>query len=77
MKTYIWKHLDPFQPSKNKNYGYGSDDDRTKAAYEDIAGRCRIFQAETAFIWFMFALFCVSIGLTFIHKTSKRSGGIV
>jgi hypothetical protein len=56
------------------------DSDEKKAAQkakDDIIGRCRTAQADTAFIWILFIFFIVTVGLTFMSRSSKRGGALV
>jgi hypothetical protein len=57
--------------SPDKLYG---DPDAAKA---DYSNRCRMAQADTAFIWILFILFLVTVGLTFMSRSSKRGGALV
>ena len=34
-------------------------------------------QAETAFVWFLFGAFVVTLALSFMQKTTKHSGNMV
>ncbi|KAH6684167.1 marvel domain-containing protein [Halenospora varia] len=76
---YLDKHAKLFPPSIYKHVILGKDGfsyDQDKFI-EDTRGRCRMFQADTAFLWFMFATFAVTLALTFFQKSGKRGGGIV
>ncbi|KAH8683307.1 marvel domain-containing protein [Tricladium varicosporioides] len=79
--NYIVKHAKLFLPFiykhiviDSKTQRYSADEAKT---LEDTQGRCRMFQADTAFLWFMFATFAVTLTLTFFQKSGKRGGGIV
>ncbi|KAE9374782.1 hypothetical protein N431DRAFT_455509 [Stipitochalara longipes BDJ] len=65
----IWKVI---QVSNFKDY-HGD----TSAALNDVFSRCRMAQADTAFLWILFILFLVTVGLTFMSRSSKRGGALV
>ncbi len=70
--------MNVFAPSVFK---YAKDaNDQSKLVQEfdaDYTNRCRMIQAEAAFIWFMFGCFLVTLALSFTNKTTKRGGAIV
>jgi hypothetical protein len=75
---YLTDHAKTLAPSLNKVYsGVGSNRDKyAKAFVNDTEGRCREAQATTAFLWFLFACFAVTVGLSFMNK-GKGRGSIV
>ncbi|TVY84898.1 hypothetical protein LSUE1_G000329 [Lachnellula suecica] len=74
---YLGQHAKTFEPSDVKNYGYTRDDKSLgkweKDFINDTSSRCRMIQAETAFIWFMFAGFLATTALSFMNRS--RGGG--
>ncbi|KAF8862051.1 hypothetical protein BDZ45DRAFT_687065 [Acephala macrosclerotiorum] len=76
---YIAKHVTLFGPSV---YKYLEKDTGNTGAYErdfdaDCTYRCRLIQANTALIWFLFGTFLVTLALSFTNKTTKRGGALV
>ncbi|PMD43660.1 hypothetical protein L207DRAFT_564297 [Hyaloscypha variabilis F] len=65
----IWKVI---QVSQYKNYN-----DDVNAATNDIISRCRMAQADTAFLWILFIFYLLTVGLTFMSRSSKRGGALV
>jgi hypothetical protein len=70
---YLSAHDKTFMPSLGKSYGYQLSD-KTKGRWErdmmtDIRGRCRMVQAETAFLWFLFAAFAATSALGFLSRS--------
>ncbi|RDL35040.1 uncharacterized protein BP5553_06971 [Venustampulla echinocandica] len=76
-KGYLVKHFDLFRPSIYKEYHTTDVDKRAGLIEDDIHGRCREFQANTAFIWFMFACFVGTFALGFLAKSGRRGGAMV
>ncbi|KAG9235510.1 marvel domain-containing protein [Amylocarpus encephaloides] len=74
--SYMGKHLNMFRSSKYKDYD-GNAEQRFQKSLDDIGSRCRIFQAETAFLWFMSVCFVVTLALTFLSRSGKRGGAMV
>lgn len=72
---YLSKHTKTFLPSIYKFYSE-NEKKAEKMAINDVEGRCREAQATTAFLWFLFACFAVTVGLSFVSK-SKGRGSIV
>jgi hypothetical protein len=79
---YIQENAKTFAPSTFKTYGYDVDlsldkpknDQRYNVDWtNDIESRCRMVQAETAFIWFMVAGFLATAVLSFMSRS--RGGG--
>ena len=73
---YLEKSYGVFGQSLRKLYDTTKEEKHVRRALADTESRCRIAQADTAFIWFAFAAFLVTIGLAFVHRGGKR-GSIV
>jgi len=74
---YLARHLGTFAPSLNK---YDNDNNANQEATDltnDTISRCRMIQADTAFIWFLSGCFLVTVVLSFLNKSSKRGGSLV
>lgn len=76
---YVSKHVKLFGPSVDK---YLQKDNGNTGAYErdfkaDCTYRCRLIQANTALIWFLFGTFLITLALSFTNKTTKRGGALV
>jgi len=64
----LWKVI---RTSPDKSY---NDD---QAVLADATARCRMVQADTAFIWILFICFLGTVALAFFSKSSRRGGAIV
>jgi hypothetical protein len=75
----LGEHAKTFTPSSEKSYGYqltdGNLDKWERDMLNDIMGRCRMVQAETAFIWFLFGAFLATAALGFMSRS--RGGAMV
>lgn len=71
--TYLRRHLNLFRYSI---YKYSSESSESAAA-NDLMGRCRMVQADTAFLWFMFGMVAVTVALGIFGKSGKRGGAMV
>ncbi|KAH8798948.1 marvel domain-containing protein [Hyaloscypha sp. PMI_1271] len=69
---YLTDHAKLFAADANKFAGKSEND-----VIQDTQNRCRMVQAETAFVWFLFGAFVVTLALSFMQKTTKHSGNMV
>jgi hypothetical protein len=72
---YLSDNAKTVAPSQYKAYP-GNEQQIAKAFINDVEGRCREIQATTAFLWFLFACFAVTVGLSFMSR-GKGGGSIV
>lgn len=68
---YLSDHAKTISPSHQKSYS-GNEGQAEHNALNDVEGRCREVQATTAFLWFLFACFAVTVGLSFMSKGKGR-----
>jgi len=71
----VTDHAKIFVPSIFK-YAGESTKDYERDFVNDTIGRCRMIQAETAFIWFLAGAFIVTLALSFMHKSTKHHGSM-
>jgi hypothetical protein len=76
---YLNGHSNPFAPSQDKVFpGVGDNAEKyAKAILDDATYRCRMSQADTAIIWFLFGTFLAALVLSFVGRSGKRGGAIV
>ena len=72
---YLYDHQKTIDPSLEKFYS-NNQKKAVQMALDDLEGRCRELQASTAFLWFLFACFAVTVGLSFVSR-GKGRGSIV
>jgi hypothetical protein len=72
----LYDHQNTFLPSDQKieNEEYFQGD---AAALNDLEKRCRMVQADTAFLWFAFAASAAAVVLSNISRKSGLGGSIV
>ncbi|CAG8974971.1 hypothetical protein HYALB_00012094 [Hymenoscyphus albidus] len=73
LDTYLNKHVNLFRPSQLKF----TNDSSRKDIFNELTSRCRMVQADTAFIWLMFGMVVVTAALSIFGKSGKRGGAIV
>jgi len=73
---YLYDHQNTFLPSDQKieNEEYFQGD---AAALNDLEKRCRMVQADTAFLWFAFAASAAAVVLSNMSRKSGLGGSIV
>lgn len=76
---YLSEHINIFAPNPDKYLDdYVNNQKKFVREYtDDTISRCRMVQANTALIWFMFGCFVVTLVLSFTNKTTKRGGAMV
>ena len=68
---YVTAH-NVYFPSEDKHYGnYDDVDEYEQAVIKDVVNRCRMVQADTAFIFFLFGLFLLTSVLVFFQRTNR------
>ncbi|KAF4634610.1 hypothetical protein G7Y89_g3503 [Cudoniella acicularis] len=70
---YLGQKFNVFRPDDTKF----TDGNAATELLNDIEARCREFQADTAFLWFLFGTFAVTLVLSFLGKSGGRGGSIV
>ncbi|TVY21246.1 hypothetical protein LARI1_G000301 [Lachnellula arida] len=77
---YLADHSNLFSPDKNKNFGINPNKDPekyAKAVLADGTYRCQLLQADTAFVWFLFACFLATTALSFTMRSKGGRGTMV
>ncbi|TVY44469.1 hypothetical protein LOCC1_G003404 [Lachnellula occidentalis] len=78
--VYLGDHSTLFSPDTNKNFGVNPNKDLKKyekAALADLTYRCQLLQADTAFVWFLFACFLGTTALSFTMRSKGSKGTMV